>query len=245
MICTFVQMMPRPPDSDDATPRKPNMREAILCAAEELFSTNGFNAVSVRDIAQAAVANPGSVTYHFRTKDGLLLEIYRRHCGPMNHRRAELLAAARRVRDLQDRLEAIVRAYVLPAFSSGSDLAGGGARFTRLRAVMSAEGNEVARRIIAQTFDDTSHAFIDAINESLPHIPRTEIVWRSHFLLGALYYSLVTPARVSRLSRGEADGTDAAHAIEQRVRSTVASLQAPALDRPMAMQRKTAAHVKN
>src|SRR6195256_6647075 len=84
--------------------RKPNLREAILCAAEELFSTNGFNAVSVRDIAQAAGANPGSVTYHFKTKDGLLLEIYNRHCGPMNRRRSELLAAAKRVRDLQDRL---------------------------------------------------------------------------------------------------------------------------------------------
>jgi AcrR family transcriptional regulator len=210
----------------EAVRRKPNLREAILAAAEELFSTNGFNAVSVRDIAQAAGANPGSVTYHFKTKDGLLLDIYRRHCAPMNHRRAELLAAARRVRDLQDRLEAIVRAYVLPAFSSGHDLAGGGARFTRLRAVMSAEGNEVVRRIIAQTFDDTSHAFIDAVQESLPHIPRTEIVWRSHFLLGALYYSLVTPERVSRLARGEADGSDAASAIEQLVRSTVASLQA-------------------
>jgi AcrR family transcriptional regulator len=208
------------------------MREAILAAAEELFATKGFNAVSVRDIAQAAGANPGSVTYHFTTKDGLLLEIYRRHCGPMNHRRAELLAAARRVRDPQDRLEAIVRAYVLPAFSSGSDLAGGGARFTRLRAVMSAEGNEVVRKIIAQTFDDTSHAFVDAIHDSLPQIPRTEIVWRSHFLLGALYYSLVTPERVTRLSRGTAEGSDAASAIEQLVRSTVASLQAPAVEEP-------------
>ncbi|MHC2256875.1 AcrR family transcriptional regulator [Bradyrhizobium embrapense] len=120
-------------DAKATSTRKPNMREAILAAAEELFSTYGFNAVSVRDIAQAAGANPGSVTYHFRTKDGLLLEIYRRHCGPMNRRRSELLAAARRVRDLQDRLEAIVRAYVLPAFTSGSDLAGGGTRFTRLR----------------------------------------------------------------------------------------------------------------
>jgi AcrR family transcriptional regulator len=224
----------------DAATRKPNLREAILAAAEELFSTNGFNAVSVRDIAQAAGANPGSVTYHFKTKDGLLLEIYRRHCGPMNLRRSELLAAAKRVRDLQDRLEAIVRAYVLPAFSSGSDLAGGGARFTRLRAVMSAEGNEVARKIIAQTFDDTSHAFIDAIHESLPHVPRTEIVWRCHFLLGALYYSLVTPERISRLSRGAADGSDAASAIEQLVWATVASLQAPALD-PSAPARRPAA----
>ena len=224
--------MVRKPASREAGRRKPNMREAILAAAEELFSTNGFNAVSVRDIALAAGANPGSVTYHFTTKDGLLLEIYRRHCGPMNLRRSELLAAAKRVRDLQDRLEAIVRAYVLPAFTSGSDLAGGGARFTRLRAVMSAEGNEVVRKIIAQTFDDTSHAFIDAIHDSLPHIPRNEIVWRSHFLLGALYYSLVTPERVSRLSRGGADGTDAGDAIEQLVRATVASLQAPALDQP-------------
>src|SRR5260221_12868603 len=175
-------MMVRTSASSATPTRKPNLREAILAAAEELFATNGFNAVSVRDIAQAAGANPGSVTYHFKTKDGLLLEIYRRHCGPMNLRRSELLAAAMRVRDLQDRLEAIVRAYVLPAFSSGSDLAGGGARFTRLRAVMSAEGNEVARKIIAQTFDDTIHAFIDAIRQSLPTIPRTEIVWRSHFL---------------------------------------------------------------
>jgi AcrR family transcriptional regulator len=237
--------MVRKPPSREAAVRKPNLREAILTAAEELFSNNGFNAVSVRDIAQAAGANPGSVTYHFKSKDGLLLEIYRRHCGPMNLRRSELLAAAKRVRDLQDRLEAIVRAYVLPAFSSGSDLAGGGARFTRLRAVMSAEGNEVVRRIIAQTFDDTSHAFIDAIHDSLPHIPRKDIVWRSHFLLGALYYTLVTPERVSRLSRGAADGADAGHAIEELVRATVASLQAPALDPPRTQRAPSAATTKN
>ena len=137
-----------------------------------------------------------------------------------------------------------MRAYVLPAFSSGSDLAGGGSRFTRLRAVMSAEGNEVVARIIAQTFDDTSHAFIDAIYESLPHIPRAEIVWRCHFLLGALYYTLVTPERVSRLSRGEADGTDAANAIEQLVQATVASLQAPPLDRPAPLRRRAVAPTK-
>jgi len=202
------------------------MRDAILSAAEMLFSTSGFNAVSIRDIAQEAGANPGSITYHFKSKDGLLLEIYRRHCGPMNKRRIELLVAAMRVRDLQNRLEAIARAYVQPAFSSSSDLAGGGARFTRLRAVMSAEGNPVVGRIIAEIFDDTTNAFIDAIQQSLPHLPRTTIVWRCQFLLGGLYYALVNPERVSRLSRGEADGSDMAESIEQLVSSTVASLQA-------------------
>src|SRR4029079_1792452 len=102
-----------------------------------------------------------------------------------------------------------------------------------------------ARKIIAQTFDDTSHAFIDAVHESLPHLPRTEIVWRSHFLLGALYYTLVTPERVSRLSRGEADGSDAAAAIEQLVRATVASLQAGALDRVAPSRRRVATQSKD
>lgn len=227
-----------------ASTRKANLREAILCAAEVLFSTDGFNAVSIRDIAHEAGANAGSVTYHFKSKDALLLEIYQRHCGPMNQRRSELLAAARRVRDLQDRLEAIVRAYVLPAFSSGSDLAGGGARFTRLRAVMSAEGNEVAAKIIAQTFDDISHAFIDSIHESLPHISRTAIVWRSHFLLGALYYTLISPERVTRLSQGHADGNDPGQAIEQLVHSTVAALQAPAFDELSRARRRTTAKGK-
>ena len=212
--------------------RNSNMRDAILSAAEVLFSRSGFDAVSIRDIAQEAGANPGSITYHFKSKDGLLLEIYKRHCGPMNRRRIELLVAAMRVRDLQNRLEAVVRAYVQPAFSSSSDLAGGGARFTRLRAVMSAEGNPVVGRIIAEIFDDTTHAFLDAIQQSLPHLPRTTIVWRCQFLLGALYYTLVSPERVTRLSRGKADGADMAQAIEQLVSSTVASLQALDIDAP-------------
>jgi AcrR family transcriptional regulator len=207
--------------------RNPNMREAILGAAETLFSSHGYSAVSIRDIARAAGANPGSVTYHFKSKVDLLLAIYRRHCGPMNDRRAELLTAAMRVRDLDNRLEAIVRAYVVPAFTSSSDHAGGGARFTRLRAMMSAEGNPVVGRIIAEIFDETNHAFITAIGESLPHLSRSAIVWRCQFLLGALYYSLISPERVTRLSQGEANGSDVTQAIEHIVVATVASLQAP------------------
>jgi AcrR family transcriptional regulator len=231
------------PNEGRTATRKGNLREAILAAAEELFSTSGFNAVSVRDIAQAAGANPGSVTYHFKSKDGLLLEIYRRHCAPMNRRRHELLAEARRIRDRENRLEAIVRAYVLPAFLSSGDLAGGGARFTRLRAVMSAEGNALVNRIIAEIFDETSQAFIDALHESLPALSRGTLIWRCHFLLGALYYTLITPERITRLSRGEADGGDTGEAIEQLVRSTVAALQAPDPGRdPAAPRTATASH---
>lgn len=224
MVARVKQPKPRSARRQDST------RAAILDAAEALFSANGFTAVSIRDIAREAGANPGSISYHFGSKDGLLLEIYRRHCGPMNRRRGELLHEALRIHDPADRMEAIVRAYVVPACYSSVDLAGGGARFTRLRAVMSAEGNETTRRIIADTFDETSHAFIDAIHRELPDLPRATIVWRSQFLLGALYYSLVTQDRVTRLSRGEADGGDQAAAIEEIVRATVAAFRAPAVD---------------
>jgi hypothetical protein len=104
---------------------------------------------------------------------------------------------------------------------------------------MSAEGNAVVGRIIAEIFDDTTNAFIEAIGESLPHLPRTTIVWRSQFLLGALYYTLVNPERVTRLSRGEADGGDMAEAIEQIVSATVASLRASAVDHIDGASRRT------
>jgi hypothetical protein len=101
---------------------------------------------------------------------------------------------------------------------------------------MSAEGNAVVGRIIAEIFDDTTNAFIEAIEQSLPHLPRKTLVWRSQFLLGALYYTLVNPERVTRLSRGEADGADMAEAIEQLVSATVASLQAPDINGQAAVE---------
>ena len=117
----------------------------------------------------------------------------------------------------------MLRAYLLPAFASSSD-SGGGAQFTRMRAVLSAEGDPEARRIIADSFDDTTRAFIDAIAQCLPGAAREQIVWRSQFLLGALYYTLINPERIDRLSDGHVSGADHTAAIEALVASTHASL---------------------
>lgn len=203
--------------------RRGDMREALLEAAERLFSQRGYSAVSLREIAGEAQANVGSLTYHFQNKSGLLRAIYARHCEPMNRRRMELLGEAQRIRDRDERLVAILRAYLLPAFSSSAE--GGGAMFTRMRAVLSAEGDADARRIIAEAFDDTSHAFIDAIADCLPGAPEAAIVWRSQFLLGSLYYALINPERVTRLSEGRVDGHDTKAAVDEIVSATFASLR--------------------
>ncbi len=208
--------------------RQNSMREAILDAAEDLFSKNGFRAVSMREIAQASGANLGSITYHFGSKDGLLRAIYERHSGPMNRRRQELLTEAQRIRDPDDRLQAIVRAFILPSLSQTEGSIGGGARFARLRAVVMAERHEEAQKIIAETFNPINLAFIDALQACLPHLPRADIVWRTHFLLGAVSYTLINPWRVTRLSDGEANGENTEEALVQIVRAAVAAFRAPA-----------------
>ncbi len=208
-----------------------NVRETLLDAAVALFSRSGFNAVSLRDIAKEAGANLGSLTYHFGSKANLLKEIYDRHTQPMNARRLELLGEARRIRDADDRLAAILRAYVVPAYISSSEGDGGGAEFTRMRAILSAESNPDAKKIIADAFDDTSHVFIEAIAECVPGAPQEGLVWRSQFLLGALYYSLINPERVTRLSNGQVDGNDRDAAIEQLVQAAQAGFAALAVRR--------------
>jgi len=200
-------------------------KEALLSNAATLFSRSGYNAVSLRDVAKAAGVNVGSLTYHFGTKLNLLREIYPRHTLPMNARRLERLGEARRIKDPDERLMAILRAYVVPAFVSSSGGDGGGAEFTRMRAVLSAEGNPDAQAIIADAFDETSRTFIEALGDCVPGAPLESLVWRSQFLLGGLYYALINPERVTRLSNGAVDGDDREAAVRHLVEATYASFK--------------------
>lgn len=204
-------------------------KEPLLRNAATLFSRSGYNAVSLRDIAKAAGVNVGSLTYHFGSKANLLREIYARHTLPMNARRLELLGEAKRISNPDERLMAILRAYVVPAFVSSSDGDGGGAEFTRMRAVLSAEGNPDAQAIIADAFDETSRTFIDALGECLGGASVEGLVWRSQFLLGALYYALINPERVTRLSNGAVDGDDREAAVNQLIEASYASFRSLAV----------------
>lgn len=50
------------------TPIGPTTKERLIRAALDLFSARGYHAASVRDICDAARANPGAVSYHFGGK---------------------------------------------------------------------------------------------------------------------------------------------------------------------------------
>jgi AcrR family transcriptional regulator len=137
-------------------------RERILRTAERLFAERGFNGVSVRELAAAAQVNIASIGYHFDSKEGLLSEVYRRHCEPLIAERLRGLEAAARLRG-KARVAAIIAAFVRPALQQVE--IEDGATFMRLRAVLSGENSELLEKLVAENFDQSSSAFIDKLCE--------------------------------------------------------------------------------
>src|SRR3979411_1779711 len=89
-------------------------RERILRTAERLFAERGFSGVSVRELAAAAQVNIASIGYHFNNKEGLLSEVYRRHCEPMIEERLRLHPPSPPLHG-KARVAAIIEAFIRPA----------------------------------------------------------------------------------------------------------------------------------
>ena len=210
--------MPREPPASET-------REHLLAAAERLFAERGFAGVSVRAIATEAGVNWSLVGYHFRGKDGLLAEVYRRHCTTLNRERSRLLAAARR-RGL--RLESVVEAFVRPALAEIQGIDGRN-HYSRLRATLAAEDAPLLAQLVAENFDRSSRTFVAALRQCLPGLPADEVLWRFHFMLGTIYYSASSPQRIKAFSRGRCDPAD----VEATVRHLVPFLAAAFRSRPV------------
>jgi AcrR family transcriptional regulator len=199
-------------------------RDRILKTAERLFAERGFNGVSVRALAGAAKVNIASIGYHFHSKEGLLAEVYRRHCEPLIEERLRGLAAAASLAGAA-RVAAIIEAFVRPALQQVD--AEAGATFIRLRAVLSGENSELLEKLVADNFDQSSSAFIDALCDCLPHLSRTDVCWRFHFLLGSVYYTAAGPHRIFAFSNGRCDPGDTEAVIKELVPFMTRAFQAP------------------
>lgn len=60
-----------------AAPRRRNRLQSLLDAAAGVFAERGYAGSSVRDIVQPIGMLPGSMYYHFPTKEDLLVAVYR------------------------------------------------------------------------------------------------------------------------------------------------------------------------
>src|SRR5262245_14458380 len=206
-------------DEEDGT------RDRILRTAERLFAERGFNGVSVRELAAAAQVNIASIGYHFGSKEGLLSEVYRRHCEPLIQERLRGLAASSRLRG-RARVAAIIEAFIRPALQQVQ--VEEGVTFIRLRAVLSGENSELLEKLVAENFDQSSTAFIDELCGCLLHLTRTDVCWRFHFLLGSIYYTAAGPHRIHAFSHGRCDPADTEAVIKELVSFMTRAFQAPA-----------------
>ncbi len=163
----------------------------ILDAAEALFMEHGFEATSLRSITATAGVNLAAVNYHFGSKEELFQAVLTRRLDPMNQARVALL----------DRLEAeagagplacerILGALLTPALALARDPERGGKDFLKLLGRAYADPAPFIRRFLSEQYAQMIARFKAAFGRALPQLPRKELSWRLHFIMGALSYTL-------------------------------------------------------
>ncbi len=166
-------------------------KERILDAAEALFMEHGFEATSLRAITAAATVNLAAVNYHFGSKEELFQSVLTRRLDPMNQARLELLTRLEaKAAPGALSCERILMALFVPALELARDRARGGKDFLRLLGRAYADPAPFIRRFLSDQYAVMIARFKAAFGRALPHLPRKELSWRLHFIMGALSYTL-------------------------------------------------------
>jgi AcrR family transcriptional regulator len=201
-------------------------RERILDVAEHLFMVHGYDGTSMRMITSAAEVNLAAVNYHFGSKEALLREVFRRRLTWLNHERLQAL----------DALEAaaggapLKPSQVLEAFFGtllrmGGDASLGGMTFLRLLGRTLTEPADFIRTFFAGEYAEVIERYKLALFRALPDVPEAEIVWRLHFMLGAMSYAIagtdilqvVTGCELSDIADIAVDDSAAAQRLAARL----------------------------
>lgn len=181
--------------------------QRLLDAAEELFASRGFRAVSLRELTSAAEANLASVNYHFGSKEQLLAAVFARRLGPLNEARLHALNAAEaRHAPAAVPVAEIVTAFLRPLFDASE---GGVVRPSLLMRLMTRLAEEDPERwsgLLGKLFAPTIIRFDTALARALPELPDDERWYRMTFFVSAAIEALATPQRLSMISRGALPG---------------------------------------
>ncbi|MFZ2854087.1 MAG: TetR family transcriptional regulator [Rhodocyclaceae bacterium] len=201
-------------------------RERILDVAERLFMAHGYEGTSMRQITSAAEVNLAAANYHFGSKEALLREVFRRRLVWLNHERLQALDAL----EAQAAGAPLKPSQVLEAFFGtllrmGEDEALGGMTFLRLLGRTLTEPAEFIRTFFTGEYAEVIERYKLALFRALPDVPKAEIVWRLHFMLGAMSYAIagtdvlqvVTGCELGDISGAELSDKDAARRLAERL----------------------------
>jgi AcrR family transcriptional regulator len=219
--------------------QSPATRERILDAAELLFMQHGFEATSMRMITGQAGVNLASVNYHFGNKEALVQEVFRRRLTWLNRERlGELERLEREARGAPLKPHQIVEAFFGVALRMAADTEHGGHTFMRLLGRTYTEPTEFVRNFLAEEYSAVVERFKAALIKSLPGVPREEILWRFHFMLGAMSYAISGTDALKLVTECELDEKDPGALARRLMPFLLGGLRAP-LAEPLAKPKKT------
>ncbi|HBL31514.1 MAG TPA: TetR family transcriptional regulator [Acidobacteria bacterium] len=201
-------------------------REALLDAAEKLFSEHGIQASSLRMITQQAGANLAAVHYHFGSKEGLVRAVFARRLRPLEEERLRLLVACDEAGEAG--VEQVLAAFVAPLLRRVRETPEGGQDFARLMGLAFMEPSEELRSMLLEEFRTTADRFIAGLHERLPHLSRQEMIWRFHFSAGAMAHVVSCSQMVERFSAGLCKCGDHESLLRYLVVFLASGLKAPA-----------------
>jgi AcrR family transcriptional regulator len=166
-------------------------RDRILNTAERLFMLYGFDGASMRQITAEAEVNLAAVNYHFGSKEALIQEVFKRRLDQLNEERLRALDALEAAAGSKPVKPAkIVDAFFGTLLRVAKNDASGGATFLKLLGRTLTEPSEFIRAFLSHEYEHVLNRYKSALFKALPGVPKKEILWRFHFMLGATSYAL-------------------------------------------------------
>ncbi len=222
----------------------PDTRERILDAAESLFVEHGFEATSMRMITGRAAVNLASVNYHFGSKEALIQEVFRRRLAWLNHERLRALERAEaEAKGAPLKPHQIVEAFFGVSLRMAADTEHGGHTFMRLLGRTYTEPSSFVRQFLAEEYAAVVPRFKAALFRSLPDVPPEEILWRFHFMLGAMSYAIAGTDALQLVAEYELDEKDPGALARRLMPFLLGGLRAPLADQPVKPKEKGARRV--
>ncbi|MFJ4027166.1 TetR/AcrR family transcriptional regulator [Paenarthrobacter sp. NPDC089989] len=172
-------------------------REQILDVAVRMFADRGFEATTMRAVAEEIGTTAPLVIYHFATKLDLYTAVFARYQHLNEERRREVLAVDT---SAGDAVERIVEAFLLPTLRAQETP--DGKLFARLVLREASDPAAHERGILAEYFDPMARDFITVMRKALPDKPPGFHEWAYLFGVGALTGTAL-PHRIASLSERE------------------------------------------
>jgi AcrR family transcriptional regulator len=201
-------------------------KRRLLDAAEQLFADRGFESVSVRDVTQLAKANVAAVNYHFGSREGMVALVVTRYITPVNEERLiRLDALERKWPGKVVPIEEVIDAFVRPLVSmvQKSDLSE--RLFCKLMGRIFSLQGEGMPPVVEEQIRNLSDRFTRALGKSLPTVSPEELVWRTHFLVGAMIHMLLNQEMLHRMTNGSSGTPTMEATLSRFIRFAAAGLR--------------------